>query len=245
MTVYDIGDVVRLETTTKVGNVLTDATTVTLTVRDPAGVDVVRTLAGGTVVRDSVGAYHAEMSPTTDGTYLYRWVTTGTAAGAEEGSFQVSKAWSTATLFKPTPGQVHALIAQRPTFTDTSKPTVTEVQYLIDQRTADVLGELDGAVVPPNLFGLAQRTIALGAAADIESGYYPEQQLADSQHASLTARYLQALSRFQQLLAEQGGGPIRVGTTRAAGGTLTAWKEQAAAAGTDPNLWPDAWYFGY
>jgi hypothetical protein len=148
--------------------------------------------------------------------------------------------------YEPTTDQVHALIAQRPVFTSTSKPSVTDVQALIDMRTADVLGELDGATIPTNLFGLAQRAIALGAAADVESGYFPEQQLGDSQHASLTARYLQALTRFQQLLAAQGVGPVRVGTMRSAGSTLQAWNDEATALGlNDPSLWPDAWYYGY
>lgn len=241
MTKVDIGNVITLEFNVTVDDILTDPSTIGLNVQAPDGTFETNIAP----VRDGVGAYHYDYLPTQVGRYLYRWVTTGVGQAAEDGSFQVTAAWDTTTVFAPSPGQVHALIAQRPTFTDTSRPTLTEVQYLIDQRTADVLGELNGAAVPPNLFGLAQRTIALGAAADIESGYYPEQQLADSQHASLIARYLQALTRFQQLLVEQGGGPIRVGTTRAAGGTLSAWKEQAAAAGTDPSLWPDAWYFGY
>lgn len=148
--------------------------------------------------------------------------------------------------FKPTPEQVHALIAQRPTFTPTSKPTREDVLGLIDSRCDDVFAELHGVTVPDSLIGLARRAVALGTAADIESGYYPEQQLADSQHANLTARFLQAFHRFQELLAAEGGGPVRVGTMRSAGSTLQAWTEQAAALGlNNPALWPDTWYYGY
>ncbi len=129
---------------------------------------------------------------------------------------------------QPSPDDVHALIALRPAFTSTSKPTVTEVLRLIAMRTADVLGELDAVAVPASLLGLAQRTIALGTAADIESAYFPEQQQADSQHANLMSRYLQALQRFQQLLAEQGGGPITTGTLRATSATVQAANEQSA-----------------
>jgi hypothetical protein len=238
---YEFGEVVTLDFTVSVGGVLTDPTTISLIIQDPAA--VVTTF---TPVHDSTGTYHYSYVPTLAGLHRYRWVTTGVGQAAEEGSFLVSPLFGASVAFQPSPDQVHALIAQRPAFTTTSKPSLAEVQSLIDMRTADLLGELAGADVPLNLFGLAQRTIALGVAADIESGYFPEQQLGDSQHASLTARYLQALTRFQQLLAEQGGGPLRIGTSRSAGSTLTAWNEQATALGlNNPTLWPDAWYYGY
>lgn len=241
--IVDLGSVVPLTFTTSVDGTATDPTSISLLVRDPTGATT-----NFTPLRDDVGSYHYDFTPTLPGQFLYRWVATGVAAGALDGSFLVEDAFSLSASYQPTPDQVHALIAQRPAFTGTSKPTLTEVQYLIEQRTADVLGELDGSDVPINLFGLAQRTIALGAAADIESGYYPEQQLADSQHASLTARYLQALSRFQQLLAAQGGGPVRVGTVRGISATLQAATDQAALLGlpvTTTNALPDAWYAGY
>lgn len=237
----ELGDLVHLTFTTTVAGVLTDPTTISLLVLDPAAVTT--TLSP---VRDSVGTFHYDYSPAVAGTYLYRWVATGAAQSAQDGSFLVRPAFATTAAFEPTPDQIHALIAQRPAFTTTSKPSLTEVQYLIDQRTSDVLGELDGSAVPVRLFGLAQRTIALGVAADVESGYFPEQQLSNSQAASLTARYLQALSRFQQLLAAEGGGPVRSGTMRAKSATLQAATETALAAGLGAvSVFYDDWYTGY
>jgi hypothetical protein len=239
--VVDLGDLVTLTFTTSVAGILTDATSVSLLVQDPSAATTTYT-----PVRDSVGTYHYDYTPTVAGTYLYRWLATGAAQDAQDGSFLVQPALSLTAAFEPSPGQVHALIAQRPAFSSTSKPSLTEVQYLIDQRTADVLGEIDGSNVPPRLFGLAQRTIALGVAADIESGYFPEQQLGDSQHASLTARYLQALTRFQQLLAAEGGGPVRSGTMRAKSATLQAATETAQAAGLGAvSVFYDDWCTGY
>lgn len=86
---YDIGDVVRINSGFSQLTVPIDPTTVALSVTLPNGTTVPFTYAGATVIKDSVGNYHVDMSATQHGTYRYRWFSTGTGQAAEEGWFQV------------------------------------------------------------------------------------------------------------------------------------------------------------
>lgn len=88
---YDIGDVVRLSVDFKVGSTLTDPTTVTLKIMDPAGTTSTFTYAGAQVVKDATGEYHYDYSPTTAGEYHWRWEGTGSAKAASEGTFIVRR----------------------------------------------------------------------------------------------------------------------------------------------------------
>ena len=90
-----IGTLVRFEAEWRVpatdAGVLTDPTTVTLTVQDPAGVEVTYTyLSGdGVIVRDGTGRFHADYLPALAGTYEWRWAGTGAAHAPAEGRFKV------------------------------------------------------------------------------------------------------------------------------------------------------------
>jgi hypothetical protein len=86
---YDIGDVVRISSIFTQSDVSIDPTTVTLALTAPDGTQATYSYAGTTIVKDSTGNYHVDVSPTQHGTYRYRWASTGTAQGAEEGWFQV------------------------------------------------------------------------------------------------------------------------------------------------------------
>ena len=79
-TYYDVGDVAVLTSTWRVSGTLTTPTTRVLTVVSPAGVS-----STPAITVASTGVLTAEVSITEAGTWRYRWVGTGAAAGAEEG----------------------------------------------------------------------------------------------------------------------------------------------------------------
>ena len=88
--VYDIGDIVRVSVEFKnLTGTLTDPTTVTLKYRDPTGTLTDWTVTAGEIVKDGVGLYHADVSPTAAGIWAYRFVGVGTLQAAEEGTFLV------------------------------------------------------------------------------------------------------------------------------------------------------------
>ena len=84
MSTYDIGDLITLNFTVSVSNVLTDPTTITLTVTAPD-----MSITTPAVAKDSVGTYHYDLTPTLAGTYRYRWVTVGVAQTAQDGTVDV------------------------------------------------------------------------------------------------------------------------------------------------------------
>lgn len=90
MPIYQPGDTVRLSTTFMVGTTLTDPTAVTLVYRSPAGTSTTLVyLTDVALVRDSVGAFHADIVAATEGVWSWKWTGTGTAAGIDEGTFTV------------------------------------------------------------------------------------------------------------------------------------------------------------
>jgi hypothetical protein len=108
----------------------------------------------------------------------------------------------------PTPEQVHALIPTRPAFTTTTRPTRAEVETIIANKAAEVdIETSDTATLPDDLIAYARAAITFGAAADIEQGYYPEQQFGEGGHArTLSATYLRMLDRLKGLLDAAGSG---------------------------------------
>lgn len=78
---------INLQTTASVD---TDPTTLTFKLLSPSGVTT--TYVYGTdaqVVKTSTGDYYVDVIPDVAGRWHYRWVSTGTAAGAQEGNFVV------------------------------------------------------------------------------------------------------------------------------------------------------------
>ncbi len=90
---YDKGDLVVLTAVfTDRNGAAIDPATVTFKIRDPSG--AVTTYVFGTdaeLVKDSVGNYHVDVSPSVNGDYLYRYESTGTGQAAEEGKFQIKR----------------------------------------------------------------------------------------------------------------------------------------------------------
>jgi len=89
ISVYDVGDVVRVSCTFSTADVLTDPTTITLCVKTPNGTIHEYTYAAGTVLKGAPGVFYKDVSIDASGTWTYRWVGTGTVATAEEGQFLV------------------------------------------------------------------------------------------------------------------------------------------------------------
>jgi hypothetical protein len=99
LTKYTRGTVVRVETTFAVRTGVnldgtpiytpTDPTTVEFRTEAPDGEETTYAFPGPNVFKDDVGEYHAEITPDEKGKWLFRWVGTGTAAGADEGAFLI------------------------------------------------------------------------------------------------------------------------------------------------------------
>jgi hypothetical protein len=84
---YLIGNMVRLSAVFKdAADVAADPTTVSLVIklRDGASETV-------TPTKDSVGNYHHDYTPASEGAYFYRFAGTGAVTAATEGSFTVSE----------------------------------------------------------------------------------------------------------------------------------------------------------
>lgn len=86
---FDVGEVAHLAMTAKVAGVLTDPTTISLSIIDPSGDPSTYTYASASVTKDGVGLYSKDLSLSEEGTYRWRWLTTGTCAGADEGEVLV------------------------------------------------------------------------------------------------------------------------------------------------------------
>lgn len=86
---HDVGEIARLSCAFTVSSVATDPTTVALTVVTPGNTSTSYTYAGGTLIKDSVGNYHKDVTPDTAGWWRYYWVGTGACAVTEQGEFYV------------------------------------------------------------------------------------------------------------------------------------------------------------
>lgn len=86
---YDVGDTVRLGVTFAVSGTNTDPGTVTLKVKDASGNTDTYTYALAQITKSATGIFYKDVALDEAGVWRYRWVGTGSAAGAEEGSLQV------------------------------------------------------------------------------------------------------------------------------------------------------------
>lgn len=90
---YDIGDKVRMSSaiTGNTGSAA-DPGALVLKYRKPNGTVVTLTYGvGSEITRDSLGNYHADIIVDQAGTWTYRFISTGNAAGAEESFFAVRR----------------------------------------------------------------------------------------------------------------------------------------------------------
>jgi uncharacterized protein YfaS (alpha-2-macroglobulin family) len=87
--VHQKGDLVRISGTFRdLAGAAIDPGTVALKVAKPSGATTY-TFALGTVIKDSVGNYHVDVSITEAGQWSYRWESTGAGQAAEQGQFTV------------------------------------------------------------------------------------------------------------------------------------------------------------
>jgi len=86
---YSPNQPVRMSVAFTVTGTATDPSTIALTVKDPNGTKTTYTYAGSQVVKDSIGNYHFDLTPTTAGSWFYGWQSTGTAASDAEAFFTV------------------------------------------------------------------------------------------------------------------------------------------------------------
>lgn len=90
MTIYDVGDQVRLAAVFTVSGVATDPSTVTAVIKTPDGQrTTLLYLTDVALVRDSAGHFHVDYDVLVPGVHGYRFSSTGTAKGAEDSRFDV------------------------------------------------------------------------------------------------------------------------------------------------------------
>jgi hypothetical protein len=90
---YDVGDLIRLSITFKVGSTPTDPTTITFRILSPDGTVTEYIYAtDDELVRDSDGVYHVDWIPDVKGVWAYRWEATGAVIEAEQAKFNVRPA---------------------------------------------------------------------------------------------------------------------------------------------------------
>lgn len=94
---YDVHDHPRITVKFYVSGVLTDPTTLVFKFhrsdandQNPLADTTYTYGVGGEIVKDSTGVYHVDIDLTASGVYHYQWLSTGTAAGADEGKFTVN-----------------------------------------------------------------------------------------------------------------------------------------------------------
>lgn len=106
----------------------------------------------------------------------------------------------------PDAAAVHALLARRPVFTETSKPSIADVEQLGVQLAAELAAEVTTGAVPADLADLARGILAYGTASLVETTYTPEQaaQGEGSTAELLWRRYTESRSRLRQVLGELG-----------------------------------------
>lgn len=157
MSDYVVGAVATLTYQTRVAQVLTDATTVAVEIQLPDGTTAGPfTLAGGQVVRDSVGTYRYLYTPTMAGKFAVYWTSTGAATGSTQYEFDVAAKFAVGL----------ANISEAKAYLNKSGLTTTddvELQSFLD-AASDVVTQLTGITGGPKtaVFPLgAQGTLLL------------------------------------------------------------------------------------
>jgi len=89
---FDINDTVTLRVDFKVGDVLTDPTTIALSVTDPSGNVDAYTYALSQVTRDATGKYSKALTADEAGEWATTWTGTGACAASSTRRFAVRRA---------------------------------------------------------------------------------------------------------------------------------------------------------
>lgn len=91
--IANIGNLVRLRGTyTDINGDLQDPTNVTIETEEPDTAYTLKTFGPDLeVIKESLGIFHLDFSPTQEGRHGYRWASTGTGQAAKEGTFLIQK----------------------------------------------------------------------------------------------------------------------------------------------------------
>ena|SRR5487761_2034170 len=89
MNSYVINEPVHLSVTFASGGTAADPTGVTGKVRTPSGTITTYASGDGNLIRDGVGLYHLDITPTVAGVWSYRFIGTGVLVAASEAEFYV------------------------------------------------------------------------------------------------------------------------------------------------------------
>jgi len=91
-TTYDVGDLVRCTGTfTNAAETAVDPTAVVFMLRSPGGVEMTYTYGeDDELVRDATGVYHVDVDVDEEGSWHYRFESTGTGQAAEEARIYVA-----------------------------------------------------------------------------------------------------------------------------------------------------------
>ena len=90
MNSYVVGNPVHCTVQFKnTGGTATDPTTITAKIRTPAGTITTQTYGDGVLLRSAAGAYYVDVTPTTSGTWSYRFIGAGALVATNEGEFFV------------------------------------------------------------------------------------------------------------------------------------------------------------
>jgi hypothetical protein len=115
----------------------------------------------------------------------------------------------------PTPEQVHAVMAARPVFTATSRPTRDEVLGLIGNKVAEVDPHVrPGLTLTEEMTTYIRTVLIYGTAADVEQSYFPEQNEDDGPARVYAATYLRMLEQLSAMLGRATARTLRVGSVR-------------------------------
>ncbi len=85
-----IGQVARISVAiTDAADAAADPGGLSLKIKLPSGTVVTHTYGGGTLLKDAVGSYHADITLAEAGQYRWRWEATAPNAGADQGFLHV------------------------------------------------------------------------------------------------------------------------------------------------------------
>jgi len=83
--IYDVGDLVTLKVSFRVGTINTDPTVITLKVKNPIGLVTLYTYGVDSgLLRNAIGDYQFDLIVDTEGDWWYRWQGTGNCVAAED-----------------------------------------------------------------------------------------------------------------------------------------------------------------
>lgn len=130
------------------------------------------------------------------------------------------------------PEAVHAHVPQRGVFTESSRPSISEVAGLAMSTARAVIGAVGGAL-PDSLQPFAVVVVEAGTAAKVEQSYFPEQQSGATAPATLLwdeyNRLLSSLIKQALTLNESG---------RSGFGMISLHKQTVGTCTPDVERWP-------